>query len=797
MAKWPSRKKTFFAFIIIAALILFLFLSAQLVTYFNFLLGNDVLVRVSPSREYFSVLNGAETDISFKVDTLNNFFCEAKCSLKFEDLSNNITIGQEDVLLKPGSVISRVFGLKAPLNGQGAVAYRFDVKCTNEKKVFCPANNKITTRKVLIVLDHELTPVEKLLQKEVKEKITQLQSDIAELDAQTNALADVQDYLEPSSQSNELAVQATQLKNDVYENKIKLQKVFSNWNSSNYYELSDEVEIITASVSRTRNSLLSLNGSTMQFIERHNQISDKLESARAALLVISQLVTDDSTMATNISNAIGNYNSQLNSTILQQQLEERELFAATALADALKASNDIISDLRLRSVKKEAEIDIQTDLMCNVTGSCLSHPSPFNRSHQSSFDMNLTCERLNGLVFFISQVTANYSNTTLDENGTRLANDTISSIEGALKIQFVSQTDSVGINGLELQRMFTANQTKNASASIEKETLLAFLAKRPLQSCATLPASYPELNLHNISKINLAYTTSKKFESLSEPSPICCLKGICQQCCTSKSCTQDSSKYPIIFLHGHQVNAKLSVDYSLETFSAMQEALEKDGWLDAGAVSLYSSNEVPFGAWGKFSTPLTIKGSYYYDAIFEKGNLVYVPTSSENIDTYSIRLKDIIDTVQYRTGSPKVILIGHSMGGLVSRRYLQIFGTDKVSKLILLGTPNNGTEGNIEKLCDFVGASRECQDMSKGSVFLRKLNSGGLPNIPVYNIVGTGCDMGDQLGDGTILEKNAQLAGAQNFIVKGSCSYDIILHSRMLGPNDYPSVYEFVKKAIH
>ena len=81
-------------------------------------------------------------------------------------------------------------------------------------------------------------------------------------------------------------------------------------------------------------------------------------------------------------------------------------------------------------------------------------------------------------------------------------------------------------------------------------------------------------------------------------------------------------------------------------------------------------------------------------------------------------------------------------------------------------------------------------------VIIKYVQHPAYANIPVYNIVGTGCDMGDQLGDGTILEKNAQLAGAQNFIVKGSCSYDIILHSRMLGPNNYPSVYEFVKKAI-
>jgi len=55
-------------------------------------------------------------------------------------------------------------------------------------------------------------------------------------------------------------------------------------------------------------------------------------------------------------------------------------------------------------------------------------------------------------------------------------------------------------------------------------------------------------------------------------------------------------------------------------------------------------------------------------------------------------LKPAIDEILRRTGSAKVDIVAHSMGGLISRYYVnKAGGTDKVSNLILVGVPHFGS----------------------------------------------------------------------------------------------------------
>ena len=67
------------------------------------------------------------------------------------------------------------------------------------------------------------------------------------------------------------------------------------------------------------------------------------------------------------------------------------------------------------------------------------------------------------------------------------------------------------------------------------------------------------------------------------------------------------------------------------------------------------------------------------------------PAKGDCVD-YATRLSQTIDQILTTTNKPKVILVVHSMGGLISRYYIeQLNGADKVAKLIMLGTPNRGS----------------------------------------------------------------------------------------------------------
>ena len=49
-----------------------------------------------------------------------------------------------------------------------------------------------------------------------------------------------------------------------------------------------------------------------------------------------------------------------------------------------------------------------------------------------------------------------------------------------------------------------------------------------------------------------------------------------------------------------------------------------------------------------------------------------------------------IEYAKKKTGSSKVILLGHSLGGLLARAYISYFNPSSVEKLIMIGTPNLG-----------------------------------------------------------------------------------------------------------
>jgi uncharacterized alpha/beta hydrolase family protein len=195
--------------------------------------------------------------------------------------------------------------------------------------------------------------------------------------------------------------------------------------------------------------------------------------------------------------------------------------------------------------------------------------------------------------------------------------------------------------------------------------------------------------------------------------------------------------------------------------------------------------------------PLTIRASYYFDVFKQPENYIIVQAKSENIDTYSIRLKELIDIIKHKTGKTKVNIMAFSMGGLVARRYIQIFGADSVNKLILIGTPNKGTVGRIKDICPLTGEKLECRDMDANSLFINKLNSEPLPKIPIYNIVGTGCIMKEGIGDGAVLEEKAILEGANNYIINGTCRSTVYpLHLDLRNLDLYPEVYDIIKKAL-
>ncbi|MCE7001207.1 alpha/beta fold hydrolase [Saccharothrix sp. S26] len=116
-------------------------------------------------------------------------------------------------------------------------------------------------------------------------------------------------------------------------------------------------------------------------------------------------------------------------------------------------------------------------------------------------------------------------------------------------------------------------------------------------------------------------------------------------------------------------------------------------------------------------------------------------------------LATFVERVKAQTGQPKVAIVNHSMGGLVSQYYLKVLGGNvNVSHLASIAGANHGTTAAGACLV-FV----TCQQMYPGSSFINQISSGDeTPGSTRYATWYSPCD-------GVILPyTSTPLSGANN-----------------------------------
>ncbi len=102
----------------------------------------------------------------------------------------------------------------------------------------------------------------------------------------------------------------------------------------------------------------------------------------------------------------------------------------------------------------------------------------------------------------------------------------------------------------------------------------------------------------------------------------------------------------------------------------------------------------------------------------------HVETMNYNVIGHDIpelaqRLRERLFEIMFLTGATKVHLVGHSLGGLVARYYIQeLGGDDKVHTCITLGTPHQGTFAAV------VGRGRAARQVRPNSQLIRQLRDG-------------------------------------------------------------------------
>ncbi|MFT4304012.1 MAG: esterase/lipase family protein [Candidatus Woesearchaeota archaeon] len=292
----------------------------------------------------------------------------------------------------------------------------------------------------------------------------------------------------------------------------------------------------------------------------------------------------------------------------------------------------------------------------------------------------------------------------------------------------------------------------------------------------------------NFNKIILASIDIDRNVSLDNNSDRCCIRNECMDCLEDPK-----MNYPVIFLHGHAFNERTSAEVSLDGFSIIQRKLEQESnIIDGGAFTLYTRN--PIGI-QEIPARFSFKVSYYYDALYQPDDIILIQTKSENLDTYTIRLHEIIQNIKQVTGKNKVSIVAHSMGGLIVRRYMQLFGEDDIDSVVFIAVPNRGVKGTIATLCRFKGSNKECNDMQSNSVFINKIERYN-HKVTIHNIIATGCVMEERIGDGIVFRENQYLENANNIYISGNCDGINFLHNRILDVRRYPEVLNIIIESI-
>ncbi len=189
---------------------------------------------------------------------------------------------------------------------------------------------------------------------------------------------------------------------------------------------------------------------------------------------------------------------------------------------------------------------------------------------------------------------------------------------------------------------------------------------------------------------------------------------------------------PILLLHGYMMRGWVLI--------YIKKRLEKDGW-----DQVYMWNYMP---------------------------------PFKNIPYYAEQLKEKVDDILEKTGHEKIILIAHSMGGLLARYYIDFLnGKSYVEKLITLGTPHNGTQ-----LWSFTYSSCGI-DMRPGSDFLKNLKP--IPSkIKVLSIYSS--------FDEIVLPYQSSILKWEN--VKNK-EFDDLGHMRLIfSPKVYEEIHLFLSK---
>ncbi|MFH1398836.1 MAG: alpha/beta fold hydrolase [Candidatus Woesearchaeota archaeon] len=763
------KKKITKKLVIIAAvallviIILLFFLGIKV----NFLTSNQMYIELSPLQLALEAQNNESVSINFSLSNRNFWLCRSRCNLTLYDPYAQKSMTQETITLNPNTRFARTYTIHMNTKGYGQRLYYLEAECSNIPSLLCQTQGQLVQRSALITINHSLSASDNALMQDYQQQLNNISQTLAASQELLTSLdRTVKSINLVISYPYDLTAQKTQLDASL----AKLNQTIILWNSFNLKAIEvfpsqtllalEKINTILAASIKAYNTnanIINNFNSNWQHFEAayqyyavHNLDKSETIEELAAKITANLKVFNQSGFQNRASAQLSPLNTSFNQAITQY------------LAD--KSSFENLT----------AEIIIKHQNIQNKISAILG---------KNSQQANGSCNHLNQLILNYQQLNAqsDYAGYQPYHNNSEFM---------LIRTEYQDSFQNPNLTIVYSVDHYVINQTRvNNTLNLTPQdyiTSLSFSYKElePYQklACTKSTNTLPVIN-QTFTQILLT-PTNKTYQPyvFKQPEPQCCIFSSCTPCTTE-------TLYPTIFLHGHSPIENSPVEQSLTAFSQIQREMGHDGFVNAGDID--PSTLEGGSLWSLMHYPSTVRVSYYY-LFFTKLGLATI-RKSESIENYAIRFKELIDIVKARTGASKVNIVAHSMGGLVAREYLMLFGQADVNKLILIAVPNNGIAGRAMQFCSTIGSDKECQDMANSSIFMQRLNSFE-PGIDVYTIYGQGCLTDGFDGDGIVSAKDAQLSYATNYATNGSCTdlFKTELHNTLLDPGLNPEVYALI-----
>jgi len=792
----------------------------------SFILQEEMQISLSPTDLSLTVHYNDSPTITFNTTVKNPRVCEFTCTYELVSLSDGTVLFNQTIMNQNFQEFNHTLPLDT--KGSGQKLFNYKVNCHNIKSRICSTNEKNYFETSLISVNYDLSDAEKELKSKLESDLLSSLNTLAKAKKETETNADLLAQLNYVSNASRMPEEDSLLQqhsldsNSLQSFESKERLWLRLWNAHDYVGLNnsftdkdkEEIAALDSSIVSTQLALLDI-------AKNFNELLNLLETFKSqkdnlSLAATFYVRTNNYTQQLALHKLISQANNLAKETVTKNVTSFAKLFIDKDFFDVeqlnfLKKFDEDKQTL-LSGAKSELELLDRTkiyldkgggsvpsitytvnnlDDVCNIAQGSLPLTASFNQSqmaHQAELVPFLQANPL------LKNATNNYLKFVLQKlNGGNASFILNTSVYGNISITINGTNTSYNLSALN-QSDFAKITPINVSLIFHSFDMSYCLSNDTSSSNVTLVPEFSSLPSSLLTTVpDLNQTT---FFTLANIAPQCCVYGVCAPCCDNNSCANEN--YPVLFVHGHAISKENRPEMSHEAFAKWQDLLEDDAYINAGQLA-YRLTDIPPGDWGRASAPLTLRVSYYVLSYYTLGSYQLVVQKSDKIENYALRLHENIELIKERTGKNKVIIVAHSMGGLVVREYLSLFGEDSVDKFIMLGTPNYGIEGRVKRLCSVTGASRECTDMGAGSIFLTRLNvPQNTLTIPTYTIRALGCDMNGEDGDGIVLGSNVALPFAKNYVLHGKCtdSLNSNLHTKILDPDLYPETFDLVKNLI-